>query len=161
MPCSRTQHGLTRVGLEPPASGSGVRGINHQATALPYQNIEIEYNLGNFVSFRTGKIDFFNTLVVCLRRIASAKYENNFMLVFLHIKVFDILQVLQIFHYKGAIMRDAFTPFLKIMSENSGKLSPYISKTADVLKHMCNDQTFENGDKLGILQLFETNLYYF
>ena len=33
MPCSRTQHGLTRVGLEPPTSGSGVRGINHQATA--------------------------------------------------------------------------------------------------------------------------------
>ena len=36
MPCSRTQHGLTRVGLEPPTSGSGVRGINHQAIALPY-----------------------------------------------------------------------------------------------------------------------------
>ena len=35
MPCSRTQHSLTRVGLEPPTSGSGVRGINHQATALP------------------------------------------------------------------------------------------------------------------------------
>ena len=37
MPCSRTQHGLTRVGLEPPTSGSGVRGINHQTTALPYK----------------------------------------------------------------------------------------------------------------------------
>ena len=35
MPCSRTQHGLTRMGLEPPTSGSGVRGINHQAIALP------------------------------------------------------------------------------------------------------------------------------
>ena len=35
VPCSRTQHGLTRVGLEPPTFGSGVRGINHQATALP------------------------------------------------------------------------------------------------------------------------------
>ena len=35
VPCSRTQHGLTRVGLEPPTSGSGVRDINHQATALP------------------------------------------------------------------------------------------------------------------------------
>ena len=34
MPCSRTQHGLTRVGLEPPTSESGVRGINHEATAL-------------------------------------------------------------------------------------------------------------------------------
>ena len=29
MPCSRTQHGLTRVGLEPSTSGSGVRGIDH------------------------------------------------------------------------------------------------------------------------------------
>ena len=45
------------------------------------QNIEIEYKLGNFVSLRTGKIDFFNTLVVPLRKIASAKYENNFVLV--------------------------------------------------------------------------------
>ena len=45
------------------------------------QNIEIEYKLGNFVSLRTGKIDFFNTLVVPLRKISSAKYENNFMLV--------------------------------------------------------------------------------
>ena len=34
MPCSRTQHGLTRVGLEPRTYGSGVRGIDHQATAL-------------------------------------------------------------------------------------------------------------------------------
>ena len=46
------------------------------------QNIEIEYKLGNFVSLQTGKIDFFNTLVVPLRKIASAKYENNFVLVF-------------------------------------------------------------------------------
>ena len=35
MPCSRTQHGLTLVGLEPPTSGSRVRGINRQAIALP------------------------------------------------------------------------------------------------------------------------------
>ena len=35
VPCSRTQHGLTRVGLEPPTSGFRVRGINHKATALP------------------------------------------------------------------------------------------------------------------------------
>ena len=34
-----TQHGLTRVGLESPTSESGVRGINHQATALPEWNI--------------------------------------------------------------------------------------------------------------------------
>ena len=35
MPCLRTQHGSTRVALKPPTSGSGVRGINHQATVLP------------------------------------------------------------------------------------------------------------------------------
>ena len=40
MPCSRTQHGLIRVELEPPTSGSGVRGINHQATALPYTSMK-------------------------------------------------------------------------------------------------------------------------
>ena len=38
VPCSRTQHGLTRVGLEPPTSGSGVRGINHQATAFLWRD---------------------------------------------------------------------------------------------------------------------------
>ena len=32
---TRTQHGFTRVGLEPPTSGSGVRGIKYQANALP------------------------------------------------------------------------------------------------------------------------------
>ena len=38
VPCSRTQHGLTRVGLEPPTSGSGVQGIiNHQATVFPFR----------------------------------------------------------------------------------------------------------------------------
>ena len=45
------------------------------------QIIETEYKLGNFVSLRTGKIEFFNTLIVPLRKIASAKYKNNFMLV--------------------------------------------------------------------------------
>ena len=35
VPCSRTQYALTQVGLELPTSGSGVRGIKHQATALP------------------------------------------------------------------------------------------------------------------------------
>ena len=42
MPCSRTQHGLTRVGLEHLTSGSGVRDINHQATVID--------NLKTFVS---------------------------------------------------------------------------------------------------------------
>ena len=41
MPCSRTQHGLTQVGLEPQTSGSGVRGINHQATALPHWQLTL------------------------------------------------------------------------------------------------------------------------
>ena len=53
VPCSRTQHGLTRVGLEPPTSGSGVRGINHQATALPYLekgNIPYYCSLCEFVA---------------------------------------------------------------------------------------------------------------
>ena len=45
MPCSRTQHSLTRVGLEPPTSGSGVRGINHQATALPYNTLETFFQI--------------------------------------------------------------------------------------------------------------------
>ena len=45
MPCSRTQHGLTRMGLEPPTSGSAVRGINHQATALPrdYRDLRVDH----------------------------------------------------------------------------------------------------------------------
>ena len=54
------------------------------------QNIEIEYKLGNIVSHRTGKIDFFNTLVVLVRKIVSAEYENNFVLVILHAKLFII-----------------------------------------------------------------------
>ena len=38
MPCSRTQHGLTRVGLEPPTSGSGVRGV--------LEDVQFDLNLG-------------------------------------------------------------------------------------------------------------------
>ena len=41
VPCSRTQHGLTRVGFEPPTSGSRVGGINHQATAFPSVTVNI------------------------------------------------------------------------------------------------------------------------
>ena len=39
LPCSRSQHCLIRVRLEPPTSGSGVQGINHQATALPHSPV--------------------------------------------------------------------------------------------------------------------------
>ena len=42
VPCSRTQHGLTRVGPEPPTSGSRVRGINHQATGLWKSDVVID-----------------------------------------------------------------------------------------------------------------------
>ena len=45
----------------------------------------------------------------------------------------------------------------KKTNENNGKLSLYISKKADELKHTCNDQTFENCDKLCPLQPFLTN----
>ena len=60
MPCSRTQHGLTRVGLEPPTSGSGVRGINHQATALPTLVLGTTYDgfSGLFLSFEINFIWF-------------------------------------------------------------------------------------------------------
>ena len=43
MPCSRTQHGLTRVGLEPPTSGAGVQGINK--LCLDFDDIS-DLNLG-------------------------------------------------------------------------------------------------------------------
>ena len=49
MPCSRTQHGLTRVGLESPTSGSGIRGINHQATVLPQGSIVVPCYIQNSV----------------------------------------------------------------------------------------------------------------
>ena len=45
------------------------------------QNIEKGYTLRNFLSLRTGKINFFNTSVVPFRKIASAKCETNFKLV--------------------------------------------------------------------------------
>ena len=38
--CLAQGHNMaTRVGLEPPTSRSGVRGVNHQATAPPYESI--------------------------------------------------------------------------------------------------------------------------
>ena len=45
------------------------------------------------------------------------------------------------------------------MNENNGKMSLYISDKADEFKHMRNDQTFDNGDKLSLLQPFLTKLY--
>ena len=46
MSCSRTNT-ATRVGLEPPTSGSGVRGVNHQATAPPSQKGDILMTIDN------------------------------------------------------------------------------------------------------------------
>ena len=40
------------------------------------------------------------------------------------------------------------------MNENNGKMSLNISEKADELKHMRNAQTFDNGDKLCLLQPF-------
>ena len=49
----------------------------------------------------------------------------------------------------------------KKKNENNGKLYLYISKKAGELKQPCYGQTFDNGDKLGLLQPFLTNLYHF
>ena len=81
-------------------------------------------------------------------------------LLFLHDKLFNILQFflnipLQRKNHAGRL----YTLF-KIMNENNGKMSLYISKKADELKHMRNDQTFDNGDKLCLLQPFLTHLYH-
>ena len=54
-----------------------------------------------------------------------------------------------------------FYTLFKIMNENNGKMSLYISEKADELKQMCNYQTFDNGDKLCPLQQFLTNVYHF
>ena len=77
------------------------------------QNIEIEYKYGNFVSLpiATGKIDV-----------------SILWMVFLHIKLFDILLVMQIFQCKEKITRESFTHFFKKMNENDGTLSLCISQ---------------------------------
>ena len=53
-----------------------------------------------------------------------------------------------------------FYTLFKIMNKNNGKMSLHISEKADELKHMRNNQTFDNGDKLCLLQPFLTNLYH-
>ena len=58
------------------------------------QNIEKEYKLGNFVSLRTGKIDFFNTLVVPVGKLHLLSMKTTSCLLFLHDKLFNIFQVL-------------------------------------------------------------------
>ena len=51
-----------------------------------------------------------------------------------------------------------FYTLFKMMNENNGKMSLYIFEKADELKHKRNDQTFDNGDKLCLLQPFLSNL---
>ena len=53
-----------------------------------------------------------------------------------------------------------FYTLFKIMNENNGKMSLYISEKVDELKHVRNNQTFDNGDKLCLLQPFLINLYH-
>ena len=62
MPCSRTQHGLTRVGLEPPTSGSGVRSIKHQATRTPWEGVIFCWDIrGNYATK--------STVAECVKRL--------------------------------------------------------------------------------------------
>ena len=82
MHCSRTQHGLTREGLEPPTSGSGVRGINHQATALPYI---ISFDDGNlFECISLTKLRFITDIVGFILALRLIKHD---MLVALNFRV--------------------------------------------------------------------------
>ena len=74
MPCSRTQHGLTRVGLEPPTSGSGVRGINHQATALPKAVYE-HFTVIVAVELQVQRFEYFE--IVQLLEIKSGSYGRG------------------------------------------------------------------------------------
>ena len=71
MPCSRTQHGLTRVGLEPPTSGSGVRGINHQATALPVFLQVTRPCIKAWISLNFGKIPSQTTELAALEGLKN------------------------------------------------------------------------------------------
>ena len=77
-PCSRSQDGLTRVGLEPPTSGSGVRGINHQATALPKKQISF------VVTAKLISVFVFVTQVVQSLYFLYTKFQASCHLVWLY-----------------------------------------------------------------------------
>ena len=74
MPCSRTQHGLTRVGLEPPTSGSGVRGINHQAIALPMLILNLSKKEERQ---EKRKIETFSEFLKSLKRTKLLSFKKN------------------------------------------------------------------------------------
>ena len=73
------------------------------------QNIEKGYTLRNFLSLRTGKIDFLILPLFHYVKLHLLSVKPTSSWLSLHIKLFDILQVLQTFHYKGKIKRDTFT----------------------------------------------------
>ena len=73
------------------------------------QNIEKGYTLRNFLSLRTGKIDFLLLPLFHYVKLHLLSVKPTSSWLSLHIKLFDILQVLQTFHYKGKIKRDTFT----------------------------------------------------
>ena len=70
----------TRPRIEPGSPDPESDALTIRPVRSPSLNM-VEYKLGNFVSLRSGKINFFNTLVVPVNKITSAKYENTFMLV--------------------------------------------------------------------------------
>ena len=70
MPCSRTQHGLIRVGLEPPTSGSGVRGINHQATALPCIHWRTVLKIGSMLNMLSS-LDIEIIIIIFIMQVAD------------------------------------------------------------------------------------------
>ena len=77
------------------------------------QNIEKGYTLRNFLPLRTGKIDFLILWLFHYVKLHLLSVKPTSSWLSLHIKLFDILQVLQTFHYKGKIKLDTFTLFLK------------------------------------------------
>ena len=69
-PCSRTQRGLTRVGLEYPISGSRVRGINHPT--------RLWYCQPSYMNVRAGQYN--NVMpkdLSCLRKLLKIRWQDK------------------------------------------------------------------------------------
>ena len=73
--CSRTQHGLTRVGLEPPTSGSGVQGIysNTRPPRSHYQVVQYTVLINACLNIVQSKTPILRTLYK-----SSTYYSNYF-----------------------------------------------------------------------------------
>ena len=106
VPCSRTQHGLTRVGLEPPTSGSGVRGINHQATALPYLPFvcldDIYLDIGSRVATLWQKAAhlvnrMFSLLCLFVVLVVSLSFEGGTLILIASVSQFLVINFLLLF----------------------------------------------------------------